>query len=191
MPSTFFPPQCESTGNEGKQKKFPSSYLLGFGKMCLSFSTFIYHLGREKLPLSQSYSPLSDLIPLERKPTDWIRGDDEVKKAEEKRQKQREEKTKYLGVEIFSLSSKNHTCPESGNIHTHRSLSSQSPWKQWALLIRPIPLSSVNSPRQHGLYHSSCKQGRTPALKELPRQFNGVSESFKGRFVVLSPSFAL
>lgn len=117
----------------------------------------------------------------------WWSKKDRRKKTET----EREEKRKYLGVEIFSLSSKNHTCPESGNIHTRRSLSSQSPWKQWALLIRPIPLSSVNSPRQHGLYHSSCKQGRTPALKELPWQFNGVSESFKGRLVVLSPSFAL
>lgn len=119
MPSTFFPPQCESAGNEGKQKKSPSSCLLGFGKMCLSFSTFIYHLGREKLPLSQSYSPLPDLIPLERKPTDWIRGDEVKKDRRKKTETEREEKRKYLGVEIFSLSSKNHTCPEIGNIHTH------------------------------------------------------------------------
>lgn len=38
---------------------------------------------------------------------------------------------------------------------------SQSPWKQWALLIRPIPLSSVNSPRQHGAYHCCCERGET------------------------------
>lgn len=58
--------------------------------------------------------------------------------------------------------------------------SSQSPWKQWALLIWPIPLSSVNSPRQHGPYHSSCKRGRRPALQQLwGRLYNPSEPVFK------------
>ncbi len=92
-----------------------------------------------------------------------------------------EGKRKYLGVKIFSLSSKNQTCPERGKkSRQERPLcacwSSQSPWKQWALLIWPIPLSSVNSPRQHGPYHSSCKQGRTPGPKQLWGRLNDLSE---------------
>lgn len=85
---------------------------------------------------------------------------EEMKWNEYRKQTQKvevEEKRRYLAVKIFFIFIQ--TCPERGRGEesTH-SACCQSPWKQWALLIWPIPLSSVNSPRQHGPYHS-CKTG--------------------------------
>lgn len=135
---------------------------------CLS--TFTCHLHEGNRPLSQTDSPLPGLIPLVREPNQrrW-------NKIHKKKWKQRQEvegKRKYLGANTFSLSSKIQTCAERAKkSRQERPLcarwSSQSPWQQWALLIRSIPLSSVNSPRQRGPYHSSCKQGRN-AWTEAP-----------------------
>lgn len=147
--------------------------------MAQCLSTFVSSRRRKPTVISNSFS-LPDLIPIVRKLYDWIR----VKYKEYRKQTETEtkveEKRKYLGVTIFSLSSKNQTCPERGKKSRQCPLcacwSSQSPWKQWALLIWPIPLSSVNSPRQHGPYHSSCKQGRTPGQKQLWGRLNDLSE---------------
>lgn len=54
-----------------------------------------------------------------------------------------------------------------------------SPWKQWVLLIWPNPLSSVNSPRQHGSYHCCCNVGgRQLSCVTVSRRSNGPWKAF-------------
>lgn len=89
--------------------------------------------------------------------SDWIRGDGIKRKTEKSTRRRR--RRKYLSEKssLYLLLSKH---VQRGEKPTGvPTLCSQSPWKQWALLIRPIPLSRVNSPRQHGAYHCSCIRG--------------------------------
>lgn len=122
------------------------------------------HLDEENQP------PLPDLIPPVRTPDDWV-SEGEIKWIQ-RREKGRKEEVPQ-SKKIFLLSSKIQTCPERrADRSAHSVLKAR---ENNGLCWWPIPLSSVNSPRQHGLYHSSCKQGDTCGPKQFCGQLHDLS----------------